>query len=81
MRIVNFAHDGEARLGLLAGDQVIDALAAMTGKSAAEQRPFRDTVSFIAAGPAARRSAEQIMETAPAAARRPLAAVRLLAPM
>jgi 2-keto-4-pentenoate hydratase/2-oxohepta-3-ene-1,7-dioic acid hydratase in catechol pathway len=81
MRIVNFEQHGEARLGLLAGETVIDPLAALVGKDAAVQRAFRDTVSFITAGPVVRRTAEQLIETAPAAARVALASVKLLAPM
>ena len=81
MKIVNFAQDGEARLGFLAGGLVIDPLSALAGQPAAAQRPFRDTVSFIAAGDEARRAAEKLIETAPASARKPLASVKLLAPM
>lgn len=81
MKIVNFEHQGETRLGLLAGEQVVDALAALGTDAGAAARPFRDTVALIRSGAEGRRAAERLIETAPASARKALASVKLLAPM
>ncbi|PQO24819.1 hypothetical protein C2I36_00355 [Rhodobacteraceae bacterium WD3A24] len=75
MRLANFDDDGRRRLGLVAGDEIIDPLAAGGDPSL-----FCDSVTFIAAGDEARAAADRLTRTAPASARRPLAGAALLAP-
>ena len=71
MRLLTYDREGEPRLGLLAGEQVIDVAEASGGALPG------DMLAFIAAGAPALEGARKL----PVAGGRPLAEVRLLAPI
>ena len=71
MRLLTYGREGEPRLGLLAGEQVIDVAEASGGALPG------DMLAFIAAGAPALEGARKL----PVAGGRPLAEVRLLAPI
>jgi 2-keto-4-pentenoate hydratase/2-oxohepta-3-ene-1,7-dioic acid hydratase in catechol pathway len=81
MKLVMFRRGGEERLGFLLDEVVVDALAALGPADAAQRAAFADTLAFIRAGEAARRTAERLIKQAPAAARLPRAGLALAAPM
>lgn len=81
MRLVAFFENGAERLGLLAGEEVLDPLAALPGDDRAAAGAFRDLPAFIRAGDPARAFAARLLAEAPAAARRPLAGLRLAPPL
>jgi len=72
MRLATFTHAGATRIGVLAGDDLVDLAAA------APDLP-REMVAFLAAGPPALRRAGDL--AASARVRVPLSAVRLEAPI
>lgn len=72
MRLVTFTHAGTTRIGSVAGDEVVDLSAA------APQLP-RDMIGLLEAGPDALASIRRASEAA--AARIPLASVRLESPV
>jgi 2-keto-4-pentenoate hydratase/2-oxohepta-3-ene-1,7-dioic acid hydratase in catechol pathway len=77
MKLVTFEHEGDARVGALRETDVVDLRSAWgTGDPA----PL-SLVSLLQGGPAAMARARAVAEAAPAAARRPLASVRLLSPL
>ncbi len=80
MQIVAFQTAGERRLGLLAGSDIVDPLAALSASDPAREY-FADAIAFIRGGAEARAAADRILAGAPAAARHPLAQATLLAPM
>lgn len=77
MKLVTFEHGGEARVGTLLETDVVDLRAAW-GKG--DTAPS-SLVSLLQGGSAAIARARAAAEAAPAAARRPLASVRLLSPL
>ena len=77
MKLVTFEHGGEARVGTLGETDVVDLRAAW-GKG--DTAPS-SLVSLLQGGSAAIARARAAAEAAPAAARRPLASVRLLSPL
>ena len=81
MRIVSFMAADGRRLGFVAGDLIIDPLAALPAGDTAARAMFADTLAFIRAGADGRARAEQLIAQAPAAARIPLAGTRLAAPL
>ena len=81
MKIVSFEAEGEVRFGLLEGEAVIDAQAALGGADSATQRMFSDTIAFIRGGESALAVARDLVRSAPAPARRPLGATKLRAPI
>lgn len=81
MKLVMVRRDGAERLGFVTGDTVIDALTALGAADAGQRAAFADTLAFIRAGDPARRTAERLIQEAPAAARTPLAGLELAAPM
>ncbi len=81
MKVVTYSQAGEARLGFVSGETVIDALAALPGSDAAERAHFANALAFIRAGDAGRKAAQRVIADAPAAARKPLASVQLVAPL
>jgi 2-keto-4-pentenoate hydratase/2-oxohepta-3-ene-1,7-dioic acid hydratase in catechol pathway len=72
MRLLTYDRNGEPRLGLLAGDRIIDVAEASGGALSA------DMLSFIEAGPGALESARSLT---PSRASIPLSEARLLAPI
>ncbi len=80
MKVVTFRKDGRERLGFISGNEIIDALAAVGG-SAADGAHFTDCFAFIRGGADARGAADALIKDARAAARLPLAGVRLAAPI
>ncbi len=80
MRIATFVEAGARRLGIVAGDAIVDPLAALPAADAARMH-FADALAFIRGGDAARTAADRAVANASAAARRPLAAVTLVAPL
>ena len=81
MRIACFLEAGQRRLGLVAGDTLIDPLAALPAGDAASRAMLADAIALIRAGAEGRQLASRLIETAPAAARRPLDTATLAAPM
>jgi acylpyruvate hydrolase len=77
MRLVTFEQEEEARVGALRETDVVDLRSAW-GKG--DPAP-PSLVSLLQGGPAAIARARAAAEAAPAAARRPLASVRLLSPL
>jgi 2-keto-4-pentenoate hydratase/2-oxohepta-3-ene-1,7-dioic acid hydratase in catechol pathway len=80
MRIVTYLQNGSERLGFIAGDMVVDPGLALTDDSP-ERTFFIDAIAFIKSGEAGRRAAERLIASAPAAARLPLARLKLGAPL
>jgi 2-keto-4-pentenoate hydratase/2-oxohepta-3-ene-1,7-dioic acid hydratase in catechol pathway len=80
MRLVSFHLADGVRLGFQTGGEVVDALAALPA-GAPDAALVADARAFIAGGPAALALAARLIAEAPAAARRPLASLRLAAPM
>lgn len=78
VRIISFLEAGVERLGLVAGDRVIDPISAGGNTYRAY---FHDAVSMIRAGTAAMQQAARLLREAPAAAYRPLASLSLAPPM
>jgi 2-keto-4-pentenoate hydratase/2-oxohepta-3-ene-1,7-dioic acid hydratase in catechol pathway len=76
MKLVSVAKAGEARLGLLAGDLVIDPLAA-----GGDRALFADALAFIKGGDNALKAARAILANPPKAACTPLRDVTLAAPI
>ena len=74
MRLVTFDQNGAARLGVCAGDNVVDL------SKAAPDLP-RDLTALIRAGKDAFAAAEHAAKSAPASARAPLANVKFLPPV
>jgi 2-keto-4-pentenoate hydratase/2-oxohepta-3-ene-1,7-dioic acid hydratase in catechol pathway len=81
VKVVTYSQAGEARLGFVAGETVIDALAALPGSDVPERAYFASALSFIRSGDAGRQAARRLIGDAPAAARKPLASVQLVAPL
>jgi 2-keto-4-pentenoate hydratase/2-oxohepta-3-ene-1,7-dioic acid hydratase in catechol pathway len=82
MRLVRYLRGAAPRTGALEGDCVVDLLdAAPLGTAPALLAALADTTRLIAAGAAGLAAARSAVATAPAAARTPLARVRLLAPL
>ncbi len=80
MQVVNFLRDGQRRLGLLAGDHVVDlARAAALKPGSADPSWLTDTIAFIRAGSAATDLARSL--AAGSEARLPVAEARLCAPI
>src|SRR6188508_2492382 len=75
MKLVTFVKSGEERLGLLAGDVVVDALLASGDKAI-----FASALSFIQSGAAAMNAARAILANPPKAAVLALNDVTLVAP-
>jgi 2-keto-4-pentenoate hydratase/2-oxohepta-3-ene-1,7-dioic acid hydratase in catechol pathway len=73
MKLLTYLKDDTRRLGLMVGDALIDPLDA-----GGDPAIFADTIAFIRAGDAGLTAARNLIDTAP---RRPLAGVRLAAPM
>ena len=67
MKLCTYVQDGKERLGIVAGQEVVEAPA-----------EFKDMLAFIQAGEAGRRAAEAALSKAP---RRPLASVKLAPPI
>jgi 2-keto-4-pentenoate hydratase/2-oxohepta-3-ene-1,7-dioic acid hydratase in catechol pathway len=76
MRLVTFEHRGETRVGVQSDNAVIDLRGAW-GKDGGPAT----MLALLSAGPAAIARAREVAGTAPASARLPLTAVRLLAPI
>jgi 2-keto-4-pentenoate hydratase/2-oxohepta-3-ene-1,7-dioic acid hydratase in catechol pathway len=76
MKLVNYLKAGEVRLGLLAGDTIVDPLLA-TGDRAL----FADTLSFIKSGAAALSAAKAVLANPPKSACMPVKSVVLAAPL
>lgn len=74
MRFVSYAKDGGPAVGVADGSELLDVGGLVPGLPA-------DLKSIIAAGAGARREIAAAVASAPAAARRPLASVRLLPPI
>ena len=75
MRILTFMENDERRLGVELGDEVVDL-------ASADPRPeFREMASLIAGGAPALEAAAEACRTAPDAARRGRAGLRLAAPL
>jgi len=81
VKVVTYSQAGEARLGFVSGETVIDALGALPDSDAPERAHFASALAFIRSGGAGRQAAERLIADAPAAARRPLASVKLVAPL
>ena len=80
MRLVTYLRDNHEHFGLIAGEIVVDPALALKSDSP-ERAFFIDAVAFIKSGEAGRRAAEKLIANAPAAARLPLAGLRLGAPL
>jgi len=80
VKVATYRQDGTARLGFVVGDEVIDALAALPA-GAPDRAAFESVAAFIRAGAGARQAATRLIASAPAAARRRLAAVEFAAPL
>jgi 2-keto-4-pentenoate hydratase/2-oxohepta-3-ene-1,7-dioic acid hydratase in catechol pathway len=76
MKLVTFVKSGEERLGLLAGDTVIDPL--LAGGSPAA---FASALAFIKSGTVGTSAAEAILASPPKQATTPLKDVKLAAPI
>lgn len=74
MRLVTFATGNGARLGALAGDDVIDL-------AAADPELPSEVLAFLRDGDKLRERAQAVLADPPEAARRPVADVALLAPV
>lgn len=82
MKFVRYDRNGALRLGVLDGDSVIDLLDAAPNGAAAEMlAAFADMTRLIAAGADGIRLAKAAVRSAGNAARTPLAAVKLFAPL
>jgi 2-keto-4-pentenoate hydratase/2-oxohepta-3-ene-1,7-dioic acid hydratase in catechol pathway len=85
MRIVNYWRRGERRLGVVDGADVVDVAEALgrRGASARAREILADTVAFIASGAAGRTLARAAVRASRSSrrGRRPLARVKLAAPM
>jgi len=81
MKLVNFTRSGETRLGFIAGQQVIDPLAALAVDDVSSRAFFADTVAFIKSGNSGRRVAERLLQDGSKSARYALEAVQLSAPI
>lgn len=82
MRLVRYDRNGAPRLGALDGDSVVDLLdAAPVGTAAKMLAAFADMTRLIAAGDEGIAAARTAVKSAAAAARTPLAKVRLRAPL
>ena len=81
MKLVNFTRSGETRLGFIAGQQVIDPLAALAVDDVSSRAFFADTVAFIKSGDSGRRVAERLLQDGSKSARYALEAVQLSAPI
>ncbi len=82
MKFVRYERNGALRLGVLDGDSVIDLLDAAPNGAAAEMlAAFADMTRLIAAGDDGIRLAKAAVRSAGNAARTPLAAVKLFAPL
>lgn len=81
MKVLTYRTDRGDRLGFLAGESVVDPLLALGAGAGAEAAHFTDCVAFIRSGAAGRRIAERLIADPPAAARLPLASVRLAPPL
>jgi len=80
MKLVSFTrHGGPERLGFLVGSKVLDPLQVDIGPD--ERAVFADALSFIRSGETGRRTAERLINEAPASSRLPLGEVKLVAPM
>lgn len=80
MQLVNFLTDGQRKLGLLAGDHVVDLAAAAAARPGSGNPAwFADTIGFIRAGAAAMEAAKAL--AAGAAGRLPRAATTPCAPL
>ncbi|HMB47912.1 MAG TPA: fumarylacetoacetate hydrolase family protein [Afifellaceae bacterium] len=81
MRLVTFNRsNGDSRLGLIDGEEVID-LQAAAGATGHGQGQFTDMKDFILAGDEGLKAAVGLLATAPADARHAVAEVTLLAPL
>jgi 2-keto-4-pentenoate hydratase/2-oxohepta-3-ene-1,7-dioic acid hydratase in catechol pathway len=76
MKLVTFVKSGEERLGLLAGDNVVDPLLA-----SGRREVFGSALTFIKSGEAGLRAAQAIVANPPKAAITPLNDVTLAAPI
>jgi 2-keto-4-pentenoate hydratase/2-oxohepta-3-ene-1,7-dioic acid hydratase in catechol pathway len=76
MKLATCRIDDSERLGIVVGDEIVDARAA-----APDAVEFADMISFIRAGQAAMRRARSIAAEAPASVRRKLADLRLAPPL
>jgi 2-keto-4-pentenoate hydratase/2-oxohepta-3-ene-1,7-dioic acid hydratase in catechol pathway len=81
VKVATYSQAGEVRLGFVSGETVIDALAALPGSNAPERAYFASALAFIRSGDAGRKAARRAIADAPAAARKPLASVQLVAPL
>jgi 2-keto-4-pentenoate hydratase/2-oxohepta-3-ene-1,7-dioic acid hydratase in catechol pathway len=81
VKVVTYSQAGEARLGFVSGETLIDPLVALSGADASERSHFASALAFIRSGGAGRQVAQRLIADAPAAARRPLASVQLVAPL
>jgi len=81
MRLVTFNRsNGDSRLGLIDGEEIID-LQAAAGAAGLGQGQFTDMKHFILAGEEGLKAAADLLATAPADARYAVAEVTLLAPL
>lgn len=81
MKLATFTRsNGDSRLGLVDGDQVID-LQAAAGETDPRRGHFADMASFILSGEAGKQAAGKLLASAPAAARHAVSEVTLLAPI
>lgn len=81
MRVACFLEAGQRRLGLIAGDTLVDPSAALPAGDAASRAMFADAIALIRSGAEGRHLADRLIDTAPASARRPLSKATLAAPM
>lgn len=81
MKLVTFEQAGRQRLGVLAGDAVIDADAAQAEIAGEPDPAFTSMLALIEAGPDALDRLRALTEAAPASARLPVEGIRLLAPL
>ena len=80
MQIAAFIENGQRRFGFLSGADIVDPLAVL-GDTDPARAWFADATAFIAAGADAIEAATRILADASAKARRPLASVKLAAPI
>lgn len=81
MKIVSFVAGDEQRLGLVDGGTIVDVRAALGDTDPDTRAMFVDAVALIRGGEEALAIAHRLLETAPAAARCPLAGTKLCAPI
>lgn len=81
MKLVTFRDGNGTRIGFLRGEQVLDAIAALGAGAEREKALFAEARTFIAAGEPALALANQLIGRAEPSAWRPLASVKLLAPL